>query len=336
VAADDLTIQGFSPPRRGRGPALQMAFKKPEEVVGNHIAKHQAMKLAKMLMAYDFEARKNPFVEEGGFVFTFLGDGAPGTGKTTLIQMMAGLVHGYCEVAGYPFRYRNLSPDSIDSYQGKSGQNAKAFVAEITDPSVIGFGTVDDIDLLAGKRGDRQSSAGQMEVTAVLMEIFAGRQTVVRGNCTFGMFSNSPRTWTTRCASAPAPRFLVDGPQSRADYVGHPGASAGQEPTDPCGHHRRMRRNRSTRGGESYAAHSRPRRRPCAVWERLEREGALDTLAGSAPTSRRSRRWTALHGGAVKNITDAVKVRAHGRGAARRVDGRARLFLRKDYDPRRR
>ena len=73
-----------------------MTFKKPNEVVGNHIAKYQSMKLAKMLMAYDFERRLNPFAELGGFIFTFMGDGAPGTGKTTLIQMMAGLISEYC------------------------------------------------------------------------------------------------------------------------------------------------------------------------------------------------------------------------------------------------
>ena len=48
------------------------------------------MKLAKMLMAYDFDRQLNPFVELGGFLFTFIGDGAPGTGKTILIQMIAG------------------------------------------------------------------------------------------------------------------------------------------------------------------------------------------------------------------------------------------------------
>ena len=52
--------------------------------------------------------------------------------------------------------------------------------------TVIGFGTIDDIDQLAGKRGDRQASAGQLEITSVLMESFAGANTVVRGNCTFG------------------------------------------------------------------------------------------------------------------------------------------------------
>ena len=83
-----------------------MTFKKPDEVVGNHIAKYQSVKLAKMLMAYDFDRQMNPFVELGGFLFTFIGDGAPGTGKTTLIQMIAGLVNGYCQVAGYPFATR--------------------------------------------------------------------------------------------------------------------------------------------------------------------------------------------------------------------------------------
>ncbi|MGB3247147.1 MAG: ATP-binding protein, partial [Sulfitobacter sp.] len=219
VEADDFTVRGFSPASKAKSTKLTMTFKKPNEVVGNHIAKYQSMKLAKMLMAYDFDRRLNPFAELGGFIFTFMGDGAPGTGKTTLIQMMAGLVSEYCGVAGYPFRYQNLSTDNIDSYQGKSGQNAKAFINNIIDPSVIGFGTIDDIDQLAGKRGDRQSSAGQLEITAVLMESFAGANTVVRGNCTFGMFSNYPENVDDALRQRAGARFLVDGPQTRDDYV---------------------------------------------------------------------------------------------------------------------
>jgi hypothetical protein len=49
------------------------------------------------------------------------------------------LLDGYCKVAGYPFRYQNFSIDQIDSYQGKSGQNAKAFIDAVLDPSVIGL-----------------------------------------------------------------------------------------------------------------------------------------------------------------------------------------------------
>lgn len=98
VKADDFPIVGFEAARKARGTTLTMAFKKPEEVIGNHIAKYQAMRLAKMLMAYDFDRKLNPFAELGGFIFTFMGDGKPGTGKTTLIQMMAGLIDGYCKI----------------------------------------------------------------------------------------------------------------------------------------------------------------------------------------------------------------------------------------------
>lgn len=92
VEADDFTVRGFSPASKAKSTTLIMTFKKPNEVVGNHIAKYQSMKLAKMLMAYDFNRRLNPFAELGGFIFTIIGDGAPGTGKTTLIQKMAGLI----------------------------------------------------------------------------------------------------------------------------------------------------------------------------------------------------------------------------------------------------
>ena len=148
VEEDGFQISGFAPFARGKTSKLTMTFKKPNEIVGNHIAKYQAMKLAKMIMAYDFDRKLNPFVDLGGFIFTFMGDGKPGTGKTILIQMMAGLIHDYCQNAGYPFRYQNLSTESIDSYQGKSAQNAKSFFNNVIDPNVIGFGTIDDIDQL--------------------------------------------------------------------------------------------------------------------------------------------------------------------------------------------
>ncbi|MEM9575283.1 MAG: AAA family ATPase, partial [Pseudomonadota bacterium] len=192
VEQDDFTLNGFDVAPGAKRKPLSMQFKKPNEIIGNHIAKYQAMKLAKMLVCYDFDKQLNPFVDLGGFVFTFIGDGAPGTGKTILIQMIAGMINDYCQVAGYPFHYENFGVDQISSYQGKSGQNCKEFINNVVSPKAIGFGTVDDIDQVAAKRSDDRASAGQQEVTAVLMESFAGASTVVRGNCAFGMFSNYP------------------------------------------------------------------------------------------------------------------------------------------------
>ncbi|MGB7242571.1 MAG: AAA family ATPase, partial [Sulfitobacter sp.] len=51
VEVDDFTVRGFAPASKAKSTTLTMTFKKPNEVVGNHIAKYQAMKLSKMLMA---------------------------------------------------------------------------------------------------------------------------------------------------------------------------------------------------------------------------------------------------------------------------------------------
>ncbi|MBN9671948.1 AAA family ATPase [Roseibium aggregatum] len=335
VEADDFEITGFTPAARARTASLSMAFKKPEEVVGNHIAKYQAMKLAKMLMAYDFEHKLNPFAELGGFIFTFMGDGKPGTGKTTLIQMMAGLINDYCANAGYPFRYQNLSTESIDSYQGKSAQNAKAFIKTVTDPNVIGFGTIDDIDQLAGKRGDRQSSAGQLEITAVLMESFAGANTVVRGNCTFGMFSNYPENVDDALRQRAGARFLVDGPQTREDYIDILHLLMGKNHAIPVGDHDLFEAQAIKKAvAASYDRHSRPQEDALAkVFDEVQaKTGPLDTIAKMGAylkaIQEADERFT---GRAIKNITDAIKVRAMDFELPDEWMENPDLFLFKDY-----
>jgi len=336
VEDDDFNINGFTPSGRGTSSKLTMTFKKPNEIVGNHIAKYQAMKLAKMIMAYDFDRKLNPFVDLGGFIFTFMGDGKPGTGKTILIQMMAGLIHDYCENAGYPFRYQNLSTESIDSYQGKSAQNAKAFFNNVIDPNVIGFGTIDDIDQLAGKRGDRQSSAGQLEITAVLMESFAGANTVVRGNCTFGMFSNYPENVDDALRQRAGARFLVDGPQTREDYIDILHILMGKNHKIPVGDHKLFETQQLKKAvARSFEAHSTPQEDGLIkVYEQTTKElGKLDTLAKIGTyldnIQNVDERFT---GRAIKNITDAIKVRAMDFELPDEWMEKPDLFLLKDYD----
>ncbi|MEX0370984.1 MAG: ATP-binding protein [Tateyamaria sp.] len=336
VEADDFIVQGFTPATKAKTQTLTMTFKKPHEVVGNHIAKYQAMKLAKMLMAYDFDRRLNPFAELGGFIFTFMGDGKPGTGKTTLIQMMAGLINDYCQVAGYAFRYQNLSTDNIDSYQGKSGQNAKAFINNVLDPGVIGFGTIDDIDQLAGKRGDRQSSAGQLEITAVLMESFAGANTVVRGNCTFGMFSNYPENVDDALRQRAGARFLVDGPQTREDYIDILALLMGKNHDIPMGAHELFSAQEIKKAvAASFDSHNRPHEAGLIdVFDRVHSDiGELDTIAKLGTylkaIQQADERFT---GRAIKNITDAVKVRAMDFELPDEWMENPELFLFKTYD----
>jgi hypothetical protein len=314
VEKDDFTLNGFdSAPNRKSAP-LVMAFKKPSEIVGNHIAKYQAMKLAKMLVAYDFERQLNPFVDLGGFLFTFIGDGNPGTGKTVLIQMTAGLLHDYCQIGGYAFHYENFGVDQISDYQGRSGQNCKAFVNNVLNPKVIGFGTIDDIDQVAGRRDDKQSSAGQQEVTAVLMESFAGANTVVRGNSSFGMFSNYPEKVDDALRQRDGARWLVDGPQTREDYIDIFTMLVGKNHSIPLGDHALLAGQEIKKAvGESYAKHNVPQEDGLLrVFEAFKKQhGAFSTLKDVGTYLHMIKevepRFT---GRAIKNITDAVKMRA--------------------------
>ena len=314
IDADDFTIDGFDVAPGRKAKPLVMTFKRPDEVVGNHIAKYQAVKLAKMLMAYDFDRELNPFVELGGFLFTFIGDGAPGTGKTTLIQMIAGLVNNYAQVAGYPFVYENFGVDQISSYQGKSGQNCKQFITNVLNPRAIGFGTVDDVDQVAAKRSDDRASAGQQEITGVLMEAFSGASTVVRGNCTFGMLSNYPENVDDALRQRAGARWLVDGPQSRDDYIDIFVLLAGKNHQIPLGEHDLYAAQEIQRAVDTaYEAHSKPHEEALMkVYDRFMAEhGEPKTMADVGHYLHRIKeaepRFT---GRAVKNVTDAIKMRA--------------------------
>ena len=314
IDADDFTLDGFDVAPGRKSKPLVMTFKKPDEVVGNHIAKYQAVKLAKMLAAYDFERQMNPFVELGGFLFTFIGDGAPGTGKTTLIQMIAGLVHGHCQVAGYPFHYENFGVDQISSYQGKSGQNCRSFVENVLNPKAIGFGTIDDIDQVAAKRSDDRASAGQHEITGVLMDAFSGAMTVVRGNCSFGMFSNYPENVDDALRQRAGARWLVDGPQTRDDYIDIFVLLAGRNHKIPLGEHELYAAQQIQRAvSEEYASYAKPREDGLMrVYERFMKEkGGARTMADVGDYLHRIKeaepRFT---GRAIKNVTDAIKMRA--------------------------
>jgi hypothetical protein len=337
--ADDFTIDGFDVAPGKKSKPLVMTFKKPDELVGNHIAKYQSIKLAKMLMAYDFDRQQNPFVELGGFLFTFIGDGAPGTGKTTLIQVIAGMLNDYCQVAGWPFHYQNFGVDQISSYQGKSGQNCRQFIDNVLNPSAIGFGTIDDIDQVAAKRSDDRASAGQHEITGVLMDAFSGAMTVVRGNCSFGMFSNYPENVDDALRQRAGARWLVDGPQTRDDYIDIFVLLAGKNHKIPMGEHDLFASQEIQRAiSTAYESHSKPQEDGLKkVYDRYMNEfGEPRTLADIGTYLHRIKeaepRFT---GRSIKNVTDAIKMRAMDIELPDEWFEKPETFMHKGYDAKR-
>ena len=338
VKKESFEVTGFERTEGSVKKELVMDFVKPNEVIGNAIAKHQASRLAKMMLCYDFDKQLNPFVELGGHIFTFLGDGKPGTGKTTVIKMMCGLMKQYCDIAGYEFYYENFGPDQISSFQGKSGQNAKSFIKNVMNQKVIGFGTIDDIDQVAGKRGDKQSSSGQQEVTAVLMESFAGANTVVRGNCTFGMFSNYPEMIDDALRQRAVARFNIDGPQTKEDYVDIFALLIGKYHNIPVGDVNLFESQdikRAVKAG--FDGHNLPKEEKLLeVYNKTISEvGALDTIEKIGTyifNISKAIEGDKFSGRSVKNITDSIKVRSMDFDMPEEWFEDPSLFLHKSYD----
>jgi hypothetical protein len=312
IEPEGVVLEGFELSEPRAEGEIQVPVKRPEEVVGNHLAKREACRLAQRLVCYDRERQRSPFVDLGGFTFTFLADGSPGTGKTTLIQMIVTLLREYTQVAGLPLRYQNFSVDEISDYQGRSGQNARRFCDLILDPQGVGFGTIDDVDQVCGSRHDRNASAGQLEVTAVFMQQFGGASTLVRGNASFGLFSNFPEKVDDALRQRAQARFLVDGPQTREDFTDLFHILLGRHFELPLGDGYTPLATQQVRVvREKQAEHAVPRdpalRR---IFEEVTRGGSLSSWRAFGDylhaLQRHEPRFT---GRAVKSIADAVLAR---------------------------
>jgi len=146
------------------------------------------------------------------------------------------------------------------------------------------------------------------------MESFAGASTVVRGNCTFGMFSNYPENVDDALRQRAGGRWLIDGPQSEADYIDIFALLIGKNHSIPLGQHELYANQEIRRAvSVSYEKHNRPEEDGLiAVWERFEKEkGRIETLADIGAYLHEIKRVEPrFTGRAIKNITDAIKMRA--------------------------
>ena len=250
--------------------------------------------------------------------------------------MIAGLINDYCQTAGYAFHYENFGVDQISSYQGKSGQNCRAFIDSVLNPRTIGFGTIDDIDQVAAKRSDDRASSGQHEITGVLMSAFAGAMTVVRGNCSFGMFSNYPENVDDALRQRAGARWLVDGPQTREDYIDIFVLLAGKNHKIELGKHDLYAAQEIQRAiTTAYESHAKPQEDGLIkVFERFTKaQGAPKTMADIGTylhmIKEAEPRFT---GRAIKNVTDAIKMRAMDIELPDDWFEKPETFMHKSYD----
>jgi len=336
VEEDKFDIIGFDTAKKGKSTKLIMQFVRPDQVVGNHIAKYQALKLAKMVALYDFTRQRNPILDVAGFPLGVIGDGNPGTGKTTLYQMFCGLVNDYAQAQNRPFVVEVFTPDMISSYQGKTAQNAKQALTSGMDPHVFGSVLFDDVDQTTASRGDDKASAGQQEVTSVLMETLAGANTIIRGNASAFLFSNYPEKVDDALRQRCGLRWLVDGPQTLEDYQDILALLLGKNHTlDLGGIELYTTQDIKKAIGRSYEKHNRPTETALIeVFDRVvDEQGELNTIEkvgiylkaiqGADP------RFT---GRSIKNITDTCKMRSADFEVPDEWVENPEVFVELDYD----
>ncbi|MGB0969200.1 MAG: AAA family ATPase, partial [Halocynthiibacter sp.] len=164
----------------------------------------------------------------------------------------------------------------------------------------------------------------------------AGANTVVRGNCTFGMFSNYPENVDDALRQRAGARFLVDGPQTREDYVDILALLMGKNHDIPLGDHNLFEAQAIQKAvAASFESHGKPHEEGLVkVFDAVQSQvGALDTIAKLGTylkgIQEADERFT---GRAIKNITDAVKVRAMDFELPDEWMEEPELFLFKGYD----
>jgi hypothetical protein len=189
---------------------------------------------------------------------------------------------------------------------------------------------------VAAKRSDDRASAGQQEITGVLMDAFAGAGTVVRGNCAFGMFSNYPENVDDALRQRAGARWLVDGPQTRDDYIDIFVLLAGKNHKIPLGDHELYAAQQIQRAvSEEYASYARPREDGLMkVYDRFMKENGEPKTLEDVGTylhmiKEAEPRFT---GRAIKNVTDAIKMRAMDIELPDDWFATPEAFMRKGYD----
>ena len=190
-----------------------------EQIVGNRDAKHFAKRLVERMLSYDFEAKKNPFQELGGFMPVFMGYGIPGTGKSMLIAAIATKLKEYSDELDIPFLFHPMPDTLISTFQGGSAEKMVKWMKPMQDPTKLIFAPIDDAENNLQERTAQGVSAGVKEVIGVFLRYTEGAYAVNYGNSSVGLFTNLPEMLDKAVISRIQGRFKIDGARTIPDFL---------------------------------------------------------------------------------------------------------------------
>lgn len=218
-AGTEFVIDGWSNVFSGNAKSVEFNKIEFEQIVGNKDAKHFARRLTERMLSYDFEAKKNPFQELGGFMPVFMGYGIPGTGKSMLIAAIATRLKLHCDNLDIPFLFHPMPDTLISTFQGGSAEKMVEWMKPLQDPTKLIFAPIDDAENNLQERTAQGVSAGVKEVIGVFLRYTEGAYAVNYGNSSIGLFTNLPEMLDKAVISRVQGRFLIDGARTEHDFL---------------------------------------------------------------------------------------------------------------------
>ncbi|WP_179345123.1 AAA family ATPase [Winogradskyella ursingii] len=215
----DFSVSGWENVFQGTAKSVEFNKIQFEQIVGNRDAKHFARRLTERLLSYDFEAKKNPFQELGGFMPVFMGYGIPGTGKSMLIAAIATRLKEHSDNLNIPFLFHPMPDTLISTFQGGSAEKMVEWMKPLQDPSKLIFAPIDDAENNLQERTAQGVSAGVKEVIGVFLRYTEGAYAVNYGNSSIGLFTNLPEMLDKAVISRVQGRFKIDGARTENDFL---------------------------------------------------------------------------------------------------------------------
>lgn len=215
----EFAVSGWENTFEGTAKSVEFNKIEFEEIVGNRDAKHFARRLTERMLSYDFEAKKNPFLELGGFMPVFMGYGIPGTGKSMLIAAIATRLKKHCEALDIPFLFHPMPDTLISTFQGGSAEKMVQWMKPLQDPTKLIFAPIDDAENNLQERTAQGVSAGVKEVIGVFLRYTEGAYAINYGNSSIGLFTNLPEMLDKAVISRVQGRFKIDGARTIPDFI---------------------------------------------------------------------------------------------------------------------
>ncbi|ARV13770.1 AAA family ATPase [Polaribacter sp. SA4-12] len=215
----DFAVSGWENSFSGTAKSIEFNKIQFEQIVGNKDAKHFARRLTERMLSYDFEAKKNPFQELGGFMPVFMGYGIPGTGKSMLIAAIATRLKEHSDHLDIPFLFHPMPDTLISTFQGGSAEKMVEWMKPMQDPTKLIFAPIDDAENNLQERTAQGVSAGVKEVIGVFLRYTEGAYAVNYGNSSIGLFTNLPEMLDKAVISRVQGRFKIDGARTENDFL---------------------------------------------------------------------------------------------------------------------